>query len=176
MRQTRRDFLKASAAATAAAVFPVPAFSRDRSPSEKLNIAQVGVGGMQWGFHSSHIAKENPFAFSDVDANILAAAKEKFPNVQAFTDWRDMFDQLGGQIDAVLISTPDHSHAAPAMAAMRRGIHCYCEKPLAHDVWQIRQMQKIAREKGLKTQMGTQIHAEDNYRRVVEKIQAGMIG
>ena len=176
MRQTRRDFLKASAAATAAAVFPVPAFSRDRSPSEKLNIAQVGVGGMQWGFHSSHIVNENPFAFSDVDANILAAAKEKFPNVQAFTDWRDMFDQLGGQIDAVLISTPDHSHAAPAMAAMRRGIHCYCEKPLAHDVWQIRQMQKIAREKGLKTQMGTQIHAEDNYRRVVEKIQAGMIG
>ncbi|MBQ2683279.1 MAG: Gfo/Idh/MocA family oxidoreductase [Thermoguttaceae bacterium] len=176
MRQTRRDFLKASAAAVAAAVFPVPAFSRDRSPSEKLNIAQVGVGGMQWGFHSSHIVNENPFAFSDVDANILAAAKEKFPNVQAFADWRDMLDQLGDQIDGVLISTTDHSHAVIAMAAMRRGIHCYCEKPLAHDVWQIRQMQKIAREKGLKTQMGTQIHAGDNYRRVVEKIQAGMIG
>ena len=179
MKTSRRQFLKTSAAVSAALgsqLFPVPGFSRDRSPSDKLNIAHVGVGGMQGAFHLGGTASENRIALCDVDSAILAKAAENIPDAKRFGDWRKMLDTLGDQIDAVVISTPDHTHAVTAMAAMKRSIHCYCEKPLAHDVWQIRQMQKLAADKKLKTQMGTQIHAGDNYRRVVEKIRSGAIG
>lgn len=172
----RRFLLSSSAAAAAASVFPVPAFSQQRSPSAKLNIAHVGVGGMQGAFHLGGTASENRVALCDVESAILAPVAEKIPDAKLFADWREMLDTMGDKIDAVVITTPDHTHAVTAMAAMKRGMHCYCEKPLAHDVWQIRQMQKLAREKNLKTQMGTQIHAGDNYRRVVEKIQGGAIG
>lgn len=178
MKSSRRQFLKTSAAASAALanLFPAPGFARDRSPSEKLHIAHVGVGGMQGAFHLGGTASENRVALCDVDSAILAKAAETIPDAKLFADWREMFDAMGDQIDAAVISTPDHTHAVTAMAAMKRGIHCYCEKPLAHDLWQIRAMQRLAKEKKLKTQMGTQIHAGDNYRRAVEKIQAGAIG
>ena len=87
-----------------------------------------------------------------------------------------MFDDIGEKLDAIVVATPDHTHASIATAGMKLGLHCYSEKPLGHDLYQIRKMREIAREKNLVTQMGTQIHAGDNYRRVVELIQSGAIG
>ena len=172
----RRTFLQTAALAAGASAFGVPAFSQDRSPSEKLQIAHIGVGGMQGAFHLGGTATENRIALCDVDSAVLEKAAAPIPDAKRYADWRVMLDELGDKIDAVVISTPDHTHAVAASAAMKRGIHCYCEKPLAHDVHQIRALQKLARDKRLKTQMGTQIHAGENYRRVVEKIQAGAIG
>ena len=176
----RRDFFKKSAAAALGlglmSTFPVPGYSKIKGANGKLNIAQVGVAGMQGDFHLTGSASENRFALCDVDTALLDPVCEKNPGTKRFVDWRDMLDQAGDQIDAIIVSTPDHAHAPVSCAAMRRGIHCYCEKPLAHTVSEIRAMQKLAKEKSLVTQMGTQIHAGSNYRRVVEQIRAGVIG
>ncbi len=176
----RRDFFKKSAAAALGlglmGAFPVPGYSKIKGANGKLNIAQVGVAGMQGDFHLTGSASENRFALCDVDTALLDPVCEKNPGAKRFVDWRDMLDQVGDQVDAIIVSTPDHAHAPVSCAAMRRGIHCYCEKPLAHTVSEIRAMQKLAKEKGLVTQMGTQIHAGSNYRRVVEQIRAGVIG
>ena len=106
----------------------------------------------------------------------LRSPGEAFLKAKRFHDFRKMFDEMGKQIDAVVVGTPDHTHAPAAAMAMRLGKHCYCEKPLTHTVYEARVLATIAREQKLVTQMGTQIHAGDNYRRVVELIQAGAIG
>ena len=176
----RRYFFKKSVAAVlglgAMNAFPVPGYSKIKGANGKLNVAQVGVSGMQGDFHLAGSASENRFALCDVDTALLDPVCAANPNAKRFIDWRDMLDQVGDQIDAIIVSTPDHAHAPVSCAAMRRGIHCYCEKPLAHTVSEIRAMQKLARENNLVTQMGTQIHAGSNYRRVVEQIRAGVIG
>ena len=176
----RRYFFKKSAAAVLALgamnAFPVPGYSKIKGANGKLNVAQVGVSGMQGDFHLTGSASENRFALCDVDTALLDPVCAANPNAKRFIDWRDMLDQVGDQIDAIIVSTPDHAHAPVSCAAMRRGIHCYCEKPLAHTVSEIRAMQKLARENNLVTQMGTQIHAGPNYRRVVEQIRSGVIG
>lgn len=176
----RRDFFKKTTVAALglgiAGTFPVPGYSKIKGVNRKLNIAQVGVSGMQGDFHLNGTSTENRFALCDVDTVLLDPVCEANPNAKRFIDWRDMLDEVGDQIDAIVVSTPDHAHAPVSCAAMRRGIHCYCEKPLAHTVSEIRTMQKLAKEKNLVTQMGTQIHAGSNYRRVVEQIRAGVIG
>lgn len=176
----RRDFLKqtCSAAVGTALIgrFPAPATARERAVSEKLQIAHIGVGGMMGDFHLDGTKGENRVALCDVDERILDPVCAKIPDAKRFVDWREMLSNLDGKIDGVVITTPDHTHAAIACAAMSRGIHCYCEKPLAHDVWQIRQMQKLAKEKNVVTQMGTQVHAGSNYRRAVEILRSGAIG
>jgi predicted dehydrogenase len=174
LRISRRHLLSAGAAGLGA--FALPAVAASRSPNEKLQVAVIGVGGMRGGEHLSAVARENVVALCDVDARILAGAAARFPKARTFADFRKMFDAVHRQIDAVVISTPDHTHAAAGMAAMRLGKHCYCEKPLAHSVYEARQMARIAREKKLATQLGTQIHAEKNYRRAVELVQSGAIG
>lgn len=176
----RRDFFKKSATTIlslgAVSTYPVPGYSKIKGANGKLNIAQVGVSGMQGDFHLTGSASENRFALCDVDMALLDPVCAANPGAKRYVDWRDMLDQIGDQIDAIIVSTPDHSHAPVSCAAMRRGIHCYCEKPLAHTVSEIRAMQKLAKENSLVTQMGTQIHAGSNYRRVVEQIRAGVIG
>ncbi len=176
----RRSFLKTSAAMTGLGLlggaFPAPGIAKIKGANDKLNIAQVGVAGMQGDFHLQGTASENRFAICDVASDLLDPVCKDNPGATRYSDWRDMLTEVGDKIDAIVISTPDHAHAPIACAAMRRGIHCYCEKPLAHDIREIRAMQKLAKEKKLVTQMGTQIHAGDNYRRVVELIRAGAIG
>ena len=176
----RRVFLKKTATVTLGlgltGTFPVPGYSKIKGVNGKLNIAQVGVSGMQGNFHLSETASEHRFALCDVDTALLDPVCEANPDAKRFIDWRDMLDEVGDQIDAIIVSTPDHTHAPVSCAAMRRGIHCYCEKPLAHTVSEVRTMQKLAKERNLVTQMGTQIHAGSNYRRVVEQIRAGVIG
>ena len=146
-----------------------------KSPNEKLNVGVVGCAN-RGGANLAGVSGENIVALCDVDERQAGRAFAAHPKARKFQDYRKMLDAVGGQIDAVVVSTPDHTHAPPAVAAMKSGKHCYCEKPLAHSVFEVRAMRDVAREKKLATQMGTQIHAEDNYRRVVELVQAGAIG
>jgi len=111
-----------------------------------------------------------------VDDRQAKKAYEKYPKAKKYRDFRSMLDEIGSRIDAVVVSTPDHTHAVAAVTAMKMGKHCYCEKPMAHSVFEVRAMREIAAKNKLATQLGTQIHAEDNYRRVVELVQSGAIG
>lgn len=174
-RVTRRQFLRTSAA-VGAATFAAPAFVRARSANEKLNVAVIGPGN-HGALNLAATGKlENVFAICDIDEGMLGAAAQQYPSAKTYFDYRKMLDELEKSIDAVVVSTPDHSHAPASAMAMRMGKHCYCEKPLAHTVYEARTLARIAKEKGVATQMGTQMHACDNYRRVVELIQAGAIG
>jgi predicted dehydrogenase len=172
---TRRAFLRTSAAA-GTAIVAAPAFVHAKSPNAKLNVAIIGCcgqGGYQLGDAG---AMENVVALCDIDDNNLAAVAPHHRKAKTFVDFRKMFDKMAKSIDAVMVSTPDHTHAPAAAMAMRLGKNCYCEKPLTHSVYETRVLAQIAKEKKLVTQMGTQIHATDNYRRVVELVQSGAIG
>ena len=176
-RLNRREMLRNTALAGigvwTAAASRSPGESR--SPNEKLSIAGIGVGG-QGAWDIGNCAGENIVALCDVDDRRCGATLQKFPKAKRYRDFRTMLDEMGKQIDAVVVATPDHTHAPAAMLAMSMGKHCYCEKPLAHSVGEVRAMIELAQKNKLATQMGTQIHAGANYRRVVELIQAGAIG
>ena len=148
---------------------------QSQSPNERLSIAGIGVGG-QGGWDIGNCASENIVALCDVDDRRSGPSVKRFPKAKIFRDFRKMLDKMGKQIDAVVVGTPDHTHAPAAVMAMKLGKHCYCEKPLAHCVGEIRTMIELATKNKLATQMGTQIHAGPNYRRVVELIQSGAIG
>ena len=172
-RPSRRTFVQASAAVGAAVFLPRSVFGAN----ERLNVACVGVTG-RGGEDMDGVSRENVVALCDCDERNLAVAAKKAEVAKAkqFVDFRRMLEEMGDGIDAVVVGTPDHTHAPVALMAMRMGKHVYCEKPLAHNVREIRLMREVAKEKELATQMGTQIHAGDNYRRVVELIKAGAIG
>jgi len=133
------------------------------------------VGG-QGGWDVGECASQNIVALCDVDDRRAAGNFTRFPNAKRFRDFRKMLEEMDKQIDAVVVGTPDHTHAPPAVMAMKMGKHCYCEKPLAHSVHEVRAMIEVANKNKLATQMGTQIHAGANYRRVVELVQSGAIG
>ena len=175
----RREFLGQSAAvsgALAAGCFVNPQFAVGaKSPNGKLNIAAVGTMNRA-GANIAGTASENIVALCDVDANLLGKAAAKFSAARKYRDFRVMLEKEEDKIDAVLVGTADHTHAPAAAMALRMGKHVYCEKPLAHTVFEARTLANLAKEKNLVTQMGTQIHAGDNYRRVVELVQSGAIG
>jgi predicted dehydrogenase len=148
---------------------------RGTQANSKLNIAAIGVAG-RGGDDVNGVASENLVALCDVDDSHAAKTFERFPSAKKYKDFRKMLDEIHGQIDAVVVGTPDHTHAPAAAMAMRLGKHCYCEKPLTHSVYEARVLGTLANEKKLVTQMGTQIHAGTNYRRVVELVQTGAIG
>lgn len=141
----------------------------------KLRIGAVGVGG-RGGTNLNGVSSERIVALCDTDPAALSGAKRRYADASVCSDWREMMTR--DDMDAVVVSTADHHHALVAIAAMRKGLHVYCEKPLGHTPWEARQMQRVydKRRKQIATQMGTQIHANDNYRRVVELVQSGMIG
>jgi len=171
---TRRRFLQTTAAGAAALGFP--AILRSQSPGQKLNIAVIGCGG-RGGSNLAEMLGENIVALCDVNANNLAAAALKAPGARQFRDFRKMYDELkDGDFDAVVVSTTEHTHAFATLPALRRKKHVFCEKPLTRDVQEARIITEAAAQAGVATQMGTQIHASANYRRVVELIQAGAIG
>lgn len=169
-RPTRRRFLAASATGLAA-----PFFVRARGAADKLNLAVIGVAD-RGGANLAGVSHENIAVLCDVDDQRLEKAKAQFPSAVGFTDYRKLFDAAANKFDAVVVSTPDHSHCLPACIAMSLGKHLYCEKPLAYSVDECRLMRRFAAEQKLVTQMGTQIHAGDNYRRVVEVVRAGLLG
>ncbi len=170
---SRRTFLWGAAlAATAAA--GLPAIARGAGPNEKLNIAIIGAGG-RGGGNLESVASENIVALCDVNGKALAAAAAKFPKARVIADFRKLYD-FANEFDAVVVSTCEHTHAFATLPALQLGKHVYCEKPLTHDVWEARIIREAAEKAGVATQMGTQIHAGDNYRRVVELVQTGAIG
>lgn len=173
---TRRHFLMSAAAATTLTVLPRKL--RAFAANDKINTAHIGVGGMgsgDLGSISSHPGV-NVVALCDIDSNNLGAAAKRFPNAKTFADFRILFDKLGDQIDAVVVSTPDHTHAPAAMSALNRGKHVYCQKPLTHEVYEARRLREVAEAKKLVTQMGVQVHASLQYRMATHLIQAGAIG
>ncbi len=147
--------------------------AESRSPNEKLNIGIIGAAGRGQS-NTEDVRSENIVALCDVNENHCEQAAQRFPKAKKFRDWRRLLDEK--DIDAVVISTPDHHHALAGVAAMKRGKRVYCEKPLAHSVHEARVVQETYKKGKVATQMGTQIHATDNYRRVVELIQSGAIG
>lgn len=172
----RRDFLKAGAAVAAFNILPSGAFSA--SPNGKLRTAHIGVGGMGGAdlrSVSSH-AKVEVAALCDVDLARLNGAKNRHPGAETFRDYREMLAKLGDKIDAVVVSTPDHTHAPAAMSALNNNKPVYCQKPLTHEVFEARQLRLISEKKKLPTQMGIQVHSSATYRRAVAMIQSGVIG
>jgi predicted dehydrogenase len=173
---TRRRLLRSSALA-GIGLFTLgrPGRSWGQSPNEKLDIAVVGCAG-RGAADLAGVSSENIVALCDVDEAHAAKSFAAYPQARKFTDFRRMLDQIHNQIDAVVVATPDHTHAPAGAAAMRLGKHCYCEKPMTHDVFEARTMTELAREHKLATHLGTQIHAGANYRRAVELVRAGAIG
>jgi hypothetical protein len=172
----RRIFLKQSAVIGAGVtVLKSGILAAGQSPNEKLNIAVIGVGG-RGGGNMNSVKSENIVALCDVNEKNLAAAAKQFPNAKTYIDWRKCLDQK--DIDAVVCSTTDHTHAFINVWAMNRGMHVYCEKPIANSVREARVVREtyLKNKQKLATQMGTQIHASDNYRRMVELIRRGAIG
>ncbi len=171
---TRRGFLQvASAGAAAFAIGRWPGLAHGYPANAKLRLGVIGVGG-RGGDNLNGVAGEEIVALCDVDATTLGTAAERFPAAAKFADFRRMFD--AGGLDGVVVSTPDHTHAPTAARALKAGLHVYCEKPLTHSVAECRELLALARASKAATQMGTQIHSNDNYRRVVELVQAGAIG
>jgi predicted dehydrogenase len=178
LRFRRRDFLKVSGAgfaAIAGGVWSQLAAAESKSPSEKLNIACVGTANRA-SADIDGVQGENIVALCDVDKNYLDRAAARFPGARTYADYREMIDKETGKVDAVVVGTADHNHAPATIRAIRAGMHAYCEKPLTHTVQEARIIAEAAKKHNVATQMGTQIHAGDNYRRVVEIIQSGAIG
>ena len=147
--------------------------SRKISANEKLNLGIIGVAH-QAQYDMNNVASENIVALCDVNETYLGAAKQKFPAANTYHDFRRLLDQK--DIDAVVVATPDHTHAVAAAAALRSGRHVYCEKPLTRTISECRVVTELARQHKLITQIGTQIHSGENYHKVVELIQQGAIG
>jgi len=145
------------------------------SPNEKLNIACIGIGG-RGRADLKGVSSQNIVALCDVDDERAGKAYEQFPRAKKYIDFRRMLDEMDKQIDAVVVATPDHTHFHPSMMAMRMGKHLYCEKPMAHSVWEVREMTRLAAQNKLATQLGAQRHTLENMHRVVELIQSGAIG
>ncbi len=170
----RRQFLATSAAIGAGYWITGSAQAADsNSPNEKLNIGIVGVNH-RGAANMGSVASENIVALCDIDDNYLNTSAGRFSKARKFNDWRKLLEMKG--LDAVVISTADHCHAPAAVMAMGLGKHVYVEKPLAHTVEEARLVREAYRKSSVATQMGTQIHATENYRRVVELIKAGAIG
>ncbi len=176
MKTTRRQFLWHSSSAAAGTLLLGCSTAkplRRISANEKLNLGIVGVAG-RGGENLEGVKSQNIVALCDVDRKRLDGAAARFPSAKTYSDFRRLLEQ--GDIDAVVVSTPDHSHAVIAIAALQSGRPVYCEKPLTHTLSELRRVEAVARKSGLPTQMGNQIHATSNYRRVVELVQSGIIG
>ena len=169
----RRGFFKQTALA-AGTVLGAPAFLRSRNANERLRIAIIGAGG-RGKENLKGVAGEDIVALCDVFAPAVDQAAKDHPKARRFTDFRKLYDHAN-EFDAVVVSTCEHTHAFATLPALRLGKHVYCEKPLTHNIWEARIIREAAAKAKVATQMGTQIHAMDNYRRVVELIQTGAIG
>ena len=196
-RVTRRTMLRslsAGAAGLGAGVFTGTAARPSLAANEKLQIACIGVANRAEA-NLAGVEGERIVALCDIDdtyldrltvprtvmeqqgdTEVAKTIAAQFPDVRRYADYRELLDKEAGKIDAVVISTPDHHHVPAAIRAIRRKLHVYCEKPLAHTIAEARLVTDEARKAGVATQMGTQIHADENYRRVVEIIRAGTIG
>ena len=183
-QRTRRDFLKAGAAFTGAVgcsrILAAPSILKDAAPNAKLGVAVVAVGGM--GKYSVNASLgERIVAMVDVDNGKLAegmktVTQKGLPRPKTFHDYRKMLDECHKELDVVLIATPDHNHAPAAIRAMQLGKSVFCQKPMAHNIYECYALAEAARKYKVHTQMGNQGHCGENIRRVCEHVWAGSIG
>lgn len=177
MQDTRRSFLRNAAGAGIAAPF----FVRNLISAPRystVRLASFGAGGMAWSTLDGIAThpKVKLACVAEVDSTRLDRVKQKYPDARAYEDWRQMLAKEGKAIDVACVGTPDHMHAAQAMSAMSKGLHVYVQKPLAHDIFEVRRLTAMARKKKLVTQMGIQQHSTREYRTAVAVIQSGAIG
>ncbi|MDO5978335.1 Gfo/Idh/MocA family protein [Flavivirga spongiicola] len=175
----KRDFLKKTGlGAMGLTLVPSLIMCKSNAPSGRLRTAHIGVGGMGKADLDAIASHDlvDVTALCDVDANFLSAAKKLHPNAKVFSDYRVMLKEMKNDIDAVIISTPDHTHAPASMLAMNMDKPVYCQKPLTHHVSEARAMKKLAAEKQLVTQMGIQVHSFYDYKLATLLIQSGIIG
>lgn len=171
----RRRFLQQSSAVAAGYwVHSSLAAAPSQSANEKLDIAAVGVGG-RGGANLQQFKAENVVGLCDIDDTYLGKAEKQHSKAKKYTDFRRMYDDAKN-FDAVVVSCAEHTHAFATLPALQLKKHVYCEKPLTHGVWEARVIAEAARKAGVATQLGTQLHGSDNYRRIVEHIQSGIIG
>ncbi len=177
---SRRKFVQAALAAGTATALPfasrspLVAAAEPRSANEKLNLAVIGVAA-RGGANLSGVAHENITVLCDIDSVRLNDAAMKFPSAKKVVDCREIFSM--DNIDGVVVSTPDHTHAIPVAMALKKGLPVYCEKPLTHSVYEARVLRRLNAQAKVPTQMGNQMHSDlPNYRRVVEILRAGTIG
>ncbi|MFD1162604.1 Gfo/Idh/MocA family protein [Hwangdonia seohaensis] len=175
----KRDFLKKSGLGVAGlAIAPTLLMSAAKTKNGRLRTAHIGVGNM--GLADLKDTASHPLvdvtALCDVDSNFLNEAKKLYPNAKTFSDYRVMLKEMEDEIDAVIVSTPDHTHAPASMLAMNMNKPVYCQKPLTHHVSEARAMSQLAKEKNLVTQMGIQVHSFYDYKLATLLIQSGIIG
>jgi predicted dehydrogenase len=173
---SRRHSLKVSLAMAGASHLPLFSIGQPgASANSAANVAYIGVGGIAKGV-LTQFPDDNHVALCDVDDREGIQNRERAPNAPMFKDYRRMLDKMEKDIDAVVISTPDHTHFTAAMEAIERGKHVFVQKPLAHDIWQVRTLEKAAAHHGVITQMGNQGHAGEGIRRLKEWYDAGICG
>uniref|UniRef100_A0A7C4QMK2 Gfo/Idh/MocA family oxidoreductase n=1 Tax=Schlesneria paludicola TaxID=360056 RepID=A0A7C4QMK2_9PLAN len=177
---SRREFIQAALAAgtaVSAGSWPRPKLAlaeEARSANEKLNLAVIGVAA-RGGANLAGVSMENIVVLCDIDTQRLAQAAEKYPSAKKVVDYREIFSLPN--IDGVVVSTPDHTHAIPVAMALKQGWPVYCEKPLTHSLYEARVLRRLHAQSHVATQMGNQIHSDlHNYRRVVEAVRSGLLG
>jgi len=178
---TRRQFVQTAAAASAGIGFwignqTITKAGNIKSPDEKMNVACFGVGGRGGADMVQVGSKENIVALCDIDERKLQQALERFPDARTYRDFRELLEAEGDKLDAVTVGTPDHMHGVIAAASIRRGLHCYCEKPLTWSIEEARMLSMLARRHGVVTQMGNQGSATHGFRTGVETLWSGAIG
>src|SRR3989442_492722 len=175
-RISRRTFVGDGGAALAFTIVPRHVLGRGfRAPSDTLNIACIGVGG-RGREDVKGVATENIYALCDVDDATAAETYAKYPRAKRYKDFRELLEREAKRIDAVVIATPDHTHAPAPTLAMKTGQHVYCEKPLARTIDEVRAMVETAKKSKVVTQMGNQGHANEGTRQIREWVEAGAIG
>src|ERR1051326_5603508 len=174
---SRRQFLRRTAVTAGSAVLAFPFVGQVLGSNEKINVACIGVGG-KGDSDSNEVGRcgGNVMALCDVDEATLNKKAQKYPEAKKYRDYRKLFDEIGSDIDAVTVSTPDHNHGVASLRAMKMGKHVFCQKPLTQTVREARLMRELANEKKLATQMGNHGSAGSGLRRAVEVVQAGVMG
>jgi len=172
-RYSRRRFLYSSSMAAGTILFGAPFIARGQSLNEKLNIGMIGVNG-KGNDNLRGLSSENIVALCDVDGNSLDKAAAQHPKARTYRDFRKLLEQK--DLDAVVVTIPDHCHAVASSAAIKLGRHVYCEKPLTHSVYEARQLTLAARAHKVATQMGNSGHSSEALRQAVEWVQAGVVG
>ncbi len=172
---SRRTFIGNSTTLAGALAFPFVASRNVLGANSRMNIAGIGVGG-KGAVDIGYCENENVVALCDVDQRRADVSYKRFDQSKLFTDFRVLFDKMEKSIDAVTVSTPDHTHAHIALMAMDRGMHVYCQKPLTHTIEEARILTRAARKNKIVTQMGNQGHCQPDSRRLVELIRGGALG
>ena len=176
-QNNRREFLKTTAVAGVGFWAAGSAMAEEsKSANEKINFACIGVDGKGKSDTADAGKHGEVVAICDIDDRKLEAAAAAYPNAKKYHDFRELLDAMGDKIDAVTVSTPDHTHAPAAAMAMKKGKHCFCQKPLTHSIYEARRLAEIAREMKVATQMGNQGTAADSLRRAASQLKAGAVG